>query len=126
MSSGHFNKAKAAADNAATVRVANTRMPAPLAINPAPVGGGAALRDYVRRAAAKFEPEPDAKAISGTVRIKFIVEADGQLSNLKVVRGMRPDYDAEALRIVCDGPAWQPGVAGGRRAPLPMELYVSF
>ena len=121
---GRFTKAKAA-DNA-TIRVANTPMPAPLAINPAPVGGSATLRDYVRRAAAKFKPETNAKAISGTVRIKFIVEADGKLRNLKVVRGMRADYDSEALRIVCDGPAWQPGVSGGRRAPLPIEITVSF
>ena len=123
---GRSSEAQAAANKAATVRVANTRMPAALAINAAPVGGGAALRDYVRRAAATFEPKKDEKAIVGTVRIKFIVEADGKLSNLKVARGMRPDYDSEALRIVCDGPAWQPGVSGGHRAPLPMEVTVSF
>ena len=120
------SEAQAAANKAATVRVANTRMPAVLAINPAPVGGGATLRDYVRRAAATFGPKNDEKAIVGTVRIKFIVEADGKLSNLKVVRGMRPNYDSEALRIVCDGPAWQPGVSGGHWAPLPMEVTVSF
>ena len=90
------------------------------------MGGGAALRDYVRRAAATFEPKNDEKAIVGTVRIKFIVEADGKLSNLKVVRGMRPDYDSETLRIVCGGPVWQPGVSGGRRALLPMEVTVPF
>ena len=55
----------------------------------------------MRRATATFEPENDEKAIVGTVCIKFIVEADG---NLKVMRGMRPDYDSEALCIVCDGP----------------------
>ena len=90
------------------------------------MGGGAALRDYVRRAVATFEPKNDEKTIVGTVRIKFIVEADGKLSNLKVVRGMRPDYDSEALRIVYDGPVWQPGVSGGRRALLPMEVTVPF
>ena len=123
---GRSSEAQAAANKAATVRVANTHMPAALAINLAPVGGGATLRDYVRRAAATFEPKKDEKAIVGTVRIKFIVEADGKLSNLKVARGMRPDYDSEALRIVCDGPAWQPDVSGGHRAPLPMGVTVSF
>jgi len=114
-----------AADKAATARVADTPMPAAPAINPAPVGGTPALRDYLRREATGFEPE-NAKPLTGTVRVQFTVGADGKVSNLKVVRGLRPDYDAEALRIVCEGPAWQPGIAGGRRAALPMEITVPF
>jgi TonB family protein len=101
-------------------------MPAALAIKPSPVGGQAALHDYLRREAAAFEPEPNAPRLSGTVRLQIVVGADGKVSSLKVVRGLRADYDAEALRMVCDGPAWQPGVSGGRRAPLPVELTVSF
>ena len=110
----------------ATVHVANTPMPAALAINPAPVKGKGALSDYLRRTAIEFEPKPGFSPLNGTVRVRFIVEADGKLSNLKVVRGLRSDYDSEALRMLCDGPAWRPGVAGGRRAPLPMEVAVSF
>ena len=117
---------KAPVASNATVHVANTPMPAALAINPAPVKGKGALSDYLRRAAIKFEPKPGFSPLNGTVRVKFIVEADGKLSNLKVVRGLRSDYDSEALRMLCDGPAWRPGVAGGRRAPLPMEVAVSF
>ena len=64
--------------------------------------------------------------MTGTVRVQFVVGADGRLSNLKVTRGLRADYDAEAVRIVCEGPAWQPGIAGGRRAPLVMEVTVPF
>ena len=122
-----LGKAKAlAANNAATVRVANTAMPVAPTINPAPVGGPSALREYLHRAAAEFTPESNVPSLSGTVRVKFVVGADGKVSNLKIVRGLRADYDSEALRIVCDGPAWQPGVAGGRRAPLPMEVAVPF
>ena len=113
-----------AAENTTTVRVANTPMPAALAINPVPVGDSAALPDYLRRAANDFKTETNSSPLVGTVRVKFTVEADGKLSNLKVVRGLRADYNSEALRIVCDGPTWQPGVAGGRRAPLPMEVTV--
>jgi TonB family protein len=121
------SKAKAAApDAAAPALVRNTPMPVTPAINPAPVGGTPALRDYLRREASQFVPEINILRISGTVRIRFIVEADGKLSNIKVARGMRKDYDDEALRLVCEGPAWQPGVAGGKRAPLPMEVTVPF
>lgn len=119
------NNLAAAPASAAAALVANTPMPATLAINPAPVGGTPAFRDYLRREATKFEPE-EGKPLSGTVRLTFVVEADGQVSRLQVTRGLRADYDAEALRMVCEGPAWQPGINGGRRAPLPMEVSVSF
>lgn len=111
---------------AGTVHVANSPMPAALAINPAPVGGRGSLHDYLRRGAMEFEPESGQSSLTGTVRVRFMVGADGKLSNLKVLRGLRNDYDAEALRLVCDGPGWHPGVAGGRRASLPMEVNVSF
>ena len=124
-----YAKAKAsisasAADN--TARVAATPMPAAPAINPAPVGGTVALREYLRREAAAFEPEAGAARLSGLVRLEFTVGADGKVGSLKVVRGLRADYDAEAQRLVCEGPAWQPGVAGGRRAALPVEMTVAF
>jgi hypothetical protein len=55
-----------------------------------------------------------------------MVGADGKISNLKVVSSLRKDYDDEALHMVCEGPKWQPGIAGGRRADLPIELTVTF
>ena len=117
---------RALAGRVAGVSVANTPMPAAPAIYPAPVGGTMALREYLRRTAAEFDPEINNLRINGTVHVKFIVGADGKLSNLKVSRGLRADYDAEALRIVCEGPAWTPGIAGGKRAPIPMEVTVPF
>ena len=113
-----------AADN--TARVATTPMPTAPAINPAPVGGTPAFREYLRREATKFVPEDGASQLSGLVRLQFTVGADGKVSNLKVVRGLRADYDEEALRLVCEGPAWQPGISIGRRAPLPVEMTVPF
>ncbi len=120
------SKSFALAAKTATARVANTPMPAGPSIKPAPVGGSPALREYLRSEAAGFEPEAPATRLRGTVRLVFVVGADGKLSELKVIRGMRADYDAEALRLVCDGPAWQPGIFGGRRAPLTVELAVPF
>ena len=118
--------AVAAAPAALAGRGPAMRMPAVPSIGPAPVGGTSALRDYVRRQVLAFEPSPKEPARSGTVRVQFIVGADGKLSALKVTRSLGPEYDAEALRIVCDGPAWRPGIAGGRRAPSPAEVTVSF
>jgi len=113
-------------DNTASVRVANTPLPAAPTFNPAPVGGTSALRSYLHREAAAFEPEEGQRRLNGTVRLRFMVGADGKISNLKVTRSLRPDYDDEALRMVCEGPGWQPGIANGRRTDLPMELTVTF
>ena len=118
-----FSKAKAV-ESAALVR--DKPMAATIAIAPAPVEGTPALRSYLYREAAKFEPEDGAKSIHGSVRLRFMVGTDGKLSNLQVVRGMRPDYDEESLRLICEGPAWRPGIAGGRRAALPVEITISY
>ncbi|GAB2859259.1 energy transducer TonB [Hymenobacter ruber] len=113
-------------DNTASVRVANTPMPATPAINPAPVGGTPAFRNYLHREADAFEPGEGQLHLHGTVRLRFMVGADGKISSLKVLRSLRKDYDDEALRMVCEGPGWQPGIAGGGRTDLPIELTVTF
>ncbi|MFC6222219.1 energy transducer TonB [Hymenobacter artigasi] len=112
--------------NTAGASVINTPMPATPTFQPAPVGGTPALRSYLHREAAAFEPEEGERPLNGTVRLRFMVGADGKISNLKVVGSLRADYDNEALRMVCEGPTWQPGIAGGRRADLPMELAITF
>lgn len=109
-----------------TARVAAVPLTAAPGINPVPVGGTKALREYLRRGAIAFVLEDGASGLSGLVHLRFTVGADGKLSDLTVVRGLRADYDAEALRLIKEGPAWQPGVAGGRRAPLTAEVTVPF
>ncbi|RZK33936.1 MAG: hypothetical protein EOO57_12170 [Hymenobacter sp.] len=101
-------------------------MPAAPPLPPAPVGGYAPLRDKLRREAAEFRPEAPETPLSGTVQLRLTIGADGKIQQTKVVRGLRADYDAEAQRLVCDGPGWVPGVSGGRRAPLDIDIAVPF
>lgn len=118
--------ARSAPATGAAAYATATPMPAAPALAPAPVGGTLALRDYLRREAAGFVPAADASRLTGTVRVRLVIGADGKVAQLQIIRGLRSDYDAEALRLVCEGPAWQPGVAGGQRAALPVELVVPF
>lgn len=94
-------------------------------ISPQPVGGYTKLREYLRREAL-FVPDPPATQLSGSVRVRFTVKADGTLDNFKVLRGLRRDYDQEAIRILCEGPTWQPGAANGRRADQVVDISVTF
>lgn len=47
--------------------------------------------------------------IQGRVTLQFTVEADGRVTTIRVVRGVDPSLDAEALRVVSMSPRWKPG-----------------
>lgn len=49
----------------------------------------------------------------GSVRVEFVVEKDGSLTNIAVIRSVNPDLDAEALRVVRNMPRWVPGRTNG-------------
>lgn len=111
-------------DDAARVRA--TAMPAPAGLAPAPLGGTAALREKLRREATEFVPEAPEQRLSGTVQLRVTIGADGKIQQISVLRGLRADYDAEAQRLVCEGPAWVPGISGGRRAAQTVDVAVPF
>jgi len=51
--------------------------------------------------------------LQGRVVIQFTVEKDGKVSDVKVLRGVHPDLDAEAVRVVSSSPDWKPGYVKG-------------
>jgi outer membrane biosynthesis protein TonB len=102
------------------------RMPAAPKVPPAPLGGYSALREKLRREATEFRPEAPEQPLSGTVQLRLTIGPDGKIQQTKVLRGLREDYDAEAQRLVCDGPGWIPGISGGKRAPLEIDIAVPF
>lgn len=60
--------------------------------------------------------------ISGRVFVKFVVEPDGSVSNVSIVRGIDPALDAEALRVVKSSPKWTPGKQRG----IPVRVSFTF
>jgi hypothetical protein len=102
------------------------RMPATPKVPPAPLGGYSALREKLRHEATEFKPEFPEQPLSGTVQLRLTIGADGKIQQTKVLRGLRADYDAEAQRLVCDGPGWIPGISGGKRALLEIDIAVPF
>ena len=110
----------------APARVRASSMPAAGGLAPAPAGGMAALREKLRREAAEFVPEAPERPLSGTVQLRLTIDATGKLQSISVLRGLRADYDEEAQRLVCEGPGWIPGISGGRRAALQVDIAVPF
>jgi TonB family protein len=63
---------------------------------------------------------------SGRVIVSFIVETDGSLTDIKVVRGISTDCDAEALRLLKMSPKWTPGTIGGKPVRVQYTVPVNF
>ena len=65
----------------------------------------------------------------GRVIVRFVVERDGSLTNIEVVRGVSPRLDAEAVRVVELMPKWTPGKQNGKpvrvRFTLPIMIRLS-
>ncbi|MGI4761495.1 MAG: energy transducer TonB [Janthinobacterium lividum] len=102
-------------------------MPPPPALPASPTGGYAALREYLKKGAAEFEPEGrDGGRQVGRVLVRLHLGADGKIEQAEAVRKLRPDYDAEAVRLLQEGPTWVPGITAGRRAAQVVEVPVAF
>lgn len=67
-----------------------------------------------------------ATGVKGRVFVQAVVGPDGQVSNLAVVRGLRPDADREALRVVGVFNAWQPALKRGQPVPQKVIVPVEF
>jgi hypothetical protein len=102
-------------------------MPPPPALPASPTGGYSALREYLKKGAAEFEPESrDGGRQSGRVLVRLHLAADGKIEQAEAVRKLRPDYDAEAIRLLQEGPTWVPGISSGRRAAQVVDVPVVF
>ena len=63
----------------------------------------------------------DADGAHGRVIVNIIVEEDGSISDIEIVRGVHPSLNAEAVRVVKLMPKWQPAERGGK--PVRSRLY---
>ena len=76
-------------------------------------GGDAALLKYLREN-LKYPDNTKDRGVQGRLVIGFIVEKDGSLTNVKVLRAVDRALDAEALRVMKAMPNWLPGQQDGR------------
>ena len=76
--------------------------------------GDAALLKYLREN-LKYPDKTKDRGVQGRLAIGFIVEKDGSLTDVKVLRPVDIDIDAEVLRVVKGMPKWIPGRHNGQR-----------
>ncbi|WP_114780687.1 energy transducer TonB [Botryobacter ruber] len=91
----------------------------------APVTGMKAYNQYIeknRRTPAAATSEK----ISGRVVVGFTVTAKGTLENIRILKSLHPAADAEALRLVKEGPPWKPAVKNGKTVPQEVKMRIRF
>lgn len=64
--------------------------------------------------------------VSGRVTLQFTVEADGSVTNVKVLRGVDSSLDKEAVRVVSNSPKWKPGKQRDRAVKVSYTFPVVF
>ena len=86
-------------------------------------GGIKACEQFIKENLRYPDTESD---VQGRVIVSFLVERDGSLSDIKVVRGLDPAFDEEALRVVKMMPKWSPGATDGKISVMRYTIPVIF
>lgn len=64
--------------------------------------------------------------VEGRVTVQFTVDKDGSVSDVKVLRGVDPSLDQEAVRVISMSPKWNPGKKDGKRVSVTYTFPVIF
>ena len=88
-------------------------------------GGEAKLMEYVAKN-IKYPQIARETGIQGRVFVGFVVEPDGSVSNVKVLRGIGGGCDEEAMRVIKSLPKWKPGKQRGKAVRVSYQIPVFF
>ncbi len=88
-------------------------------------GGDEARIEYLRNN-IKYPEEARKQGIEGTVYVTFVVEADGSITETKILRGIGGGLDEIALEVIKNMPAWKPGKVKGEPVPVQFNMPIKF
>lgn len=88
-------------------------------------GGEKALMQYIKD--NTYYPEEMCEgAAQGRVMVGFVINEDGSISDVKVLRSLTPEFDEVAVKIVKGMPKWNPGKQNGKAVKTKYTVPVSF
>lgn len=88
-------------------------------------GGDGALMGYLRDN-IHYPTVAAENGVQGRVVVGFVVERDGSITDVKILRGVDPSLDREAMRVVKSMPRWNPGKQNGSAVRVQYRVPVSF
>jgi len=92
---------------------------------PEPPGGYRGLLQFIAEN-TKYPAVPQENNIQGTVTVKFCVTSKGGVDQVSILRGVDPELDAEAIRVVKILPTFRPGKQGGIPVPVWYTVPIKF
>lgn len=88
-------------------------------------GGNDAFMEYITKN-IRYPEEAKQKDIQGRVYVQFVIEKDGTITNVVIVKGIGGGVDEEAKRVVESSPKWTPGKQRGNPVRVRMILPIEF
>ena len=74
----------------------------------------------------KYPAEAIREGIQGRVMVDFIIGKDGRVTDVRVVKGVSEELDAEAVKVVSASPKWKPGRINGNKVRASLTIPVEF
>ncbi len=81
------------------------------------IGGQQVMNEFIARN-VKYPKKAMKEGISGKVYVNFIITPTGEIGRVWIARGVRPDLDNEAMRVIKKMPKWK----AGRRKDIPVNV----
>ena len=94
-------------------------------ISPEPIGGAGAWSRFLQKN-LHYPALARENGVQGKVIASFVVEKDGHLSDIKILRGIGSGCDEEAIRVLKLAPAWKPGIQNGQPVRVQYTIPINF
>ncbi|MFO7979041.1 MAG: M56 family metallopeptidase [Bacteroidales bacterium] len=93
--------------------------------NPSFPGGEEARMKFMMNT-LRYPNEARIAGVQGTVFVTFVITKEGKIANAKILRGVSPEVDAEALRVINMMPDWTPGVQREEAVNVQFNMPIRF
>lgn len=89
------------------------------------VGGMEAMMKFISKN-LKYPPAARRMGVEGKVFVSFVVDAEGKIGDVQVLRGISSDCDQEGMRVIKSMPPWRPGKQRGKAVKVRFTLPINF
>ena len=86
-------------------------------------------RKFMQEWVYKYLKYPESairEGIQGRVMVDFIIDKDGKVTDVRVIKGVSEELDAEAVKVISASPKWKPGRMNGNKVRASMTVPVEF
>lgn len=90
-----------------------------------PAGGYPALFEFFKQK-VQYPEQSKKQKIEGAVLVEFYVNEKGKPVDITILKGINPELDNEALRLINSMPAWQPALVEGKPVSMKLTLPLNF